>query len=87
VRGAPAAACGFQGAEVNVRGRFLRSDGLGALLSSSRALTFPDRFGSAPSWSEQAVRAAALDLVGSLRGRIAAWLARARPDRDVTTGS
>jgi orotidine-5'-phosphate decarboxylase len=56
---------GAQGATVDVRSRFLRPDGLGALLSSSRGLTFPDRFGKAPSWSEDAVRAAALELIGA----------------------
>jgi orotidine-5'-phosphate decarboxylase len=58
---------GAQGASVEVLGRFVRPDGLGALLSSSRAVTFPDRFGGAPSWSEDAVRAATLALIGAPR--------------------
>lgn len=58
---------GAQGAGIDVRTRFLRPDGFGALLSSSRALTFPERFASAPAWSEEAVRQATLDLLASIR--------------------
>ena len=58
---------GAQGAGVDVRSRFLRGDGLGALLSSSRGLTFPDRFANSPPWTEDAVRAATVALIDSLR--------------------
>jgi orotidine-5'-phosphate decarboxylase len=58
---------GVQGADLRMYHRFLRPDGLGALLASSRALTFPERFGNAPSWSAEAVRTATLELIGAVR--------------------
>lgn len=57
---------GVQGGSLATLDRFRRPDGLGALLSSSRALTFPDRFGSAETWSEEAVRAATQKLVAAV---------------------
>jgi orotidine-5'-phosphate decarboxylase len=58
---------GAQGGELASRKRFLRPDGLGALYASSRAIAFPHKFGVAPAWSEDAVRAAALELVNATK--------------------
>lgn len=58
---------GAQGGSLAERGRFLRADGLGALYASSRAIMFPERFGDATSWSEDAVRAAAVALCDATR--------------------
>lgn len=58
---------GAQGGELASRKRFLRPDGLGALYASSRAIAFPHKFGSAQTWSEDAVRAAATELVTATR--------------------
>jgi orotidine-5'-phosphate decarboxylase len=54
---------GVQGGSLDTLDRFRRPDGQGALLSSSRALIFPDRFGTAPKWSQEAVQAATRQLI------------------------
>jgi len=60
---------GAQGGSLDTIDRFFRPDGLGALLSSSRAVTFPHRFGTAKGWTEEAVRDAAQELVVAIRNR------------------
>jgi orotidine-5'-phosphate decarboxylase len=57
---------GAQGGSLDTLVRFRRPDGLGALLSSSRALTFPDRFGGAAAWSEEAVRSSTRQLIDTV---------------------
>jgi orotidine-5'-phosphate decarboxylase len=58
---------GAQGGSLDTIDRFFRPDGLGALLSSSRSVIFPHRFGNVNEWSEQGVRDAAQALIVAIQ--------------------
>jgi orotidine-5'-phosphate decarboxylase len=57
---------GAQGASAATVGNYFNSDGFGALVSSSRRIMYPHRFGSSSSWSKEAVRAAAIEFSKSV---------------------
>jgi orotidine-5'-phosphate decarboxylase len=61
---------GAQGGEPHTLGQYFNPDGLGALISSSRAINFPHLYGGAQRGGREAIRAEALKFIASVRSAV-----------------